>query len=491
MIDMEVIALTTNDRPSDEGVPKSQFKNRPAGETLRNLLAGLGIDKSVYSVAPIGEEDVDFEGAAVMLDDVVTRSSRLFVRPRVDGADSSVVFMYAADGDDFVPFGAVDLNEAQAALGETGADCYDCVMTLAKERCDAPMNGKPERPKAAALHLLNSKPSRNDLEFFALSEYSPTLLGPTMFDESLKSSRRYWVRVDAYAKFLEVIEPLRGRRVCHVIFVRRARSAGERAAKPAPPRGASEELPAKPKGKKGSFIYFADEKRAALAKKGMSAREIARPRRHRIEAYCSRAEPPVSPQARSCSDLWSELTPEAKQKYQALADEDEVRYEKEMDLWRAQCAKVAGDSRAAKPPPLSIEIVGNAIEAVMESDPSIRAALFDGILTAKMLLTAVATHLEETDGGARLKREFESDFTEAVMTANAYVAHHLAHKAPPEPDEPAAEPPPAPELLTGAAGLLQILDEFRIKNGGVDDPYYAAMRSALEELEIEERKEGN
>ena len=45
----------------------------------------------------------------------------------------------------------------------------------------------------------------------------------------------------------------------------------------------------------------------------------------------------------------------------------------------------------------------------------------------------------------------------------------------------------APELLTGAAGLLQILDEFKIKNGGVDDPYYAAMRSALEELEIEER----
>ena len=66
-----------------------------------------------------------------------------------------------------------------------------------------------------------------------------------------------------------------------------------------------------------------------------------------------------------------------------------------------------------------------------------------------------------------------------------------AHQAPPEPDEPAAEPPPAPELLTGAAGLLQILDEFRIKNGGVDDPYYAAMRSALEELEIEERKEGS
>jgi len=48
-------------------------------------------------------------------------------------------------------------------------------------------------------------------------------------------------------------------------------------------------------------------------------------------------------------------------------------------------------------------------------------------------------------------------------------------------------PTPAPKPLTGAAALLQTLDEFRIKNGGVDDPYYAAMRSALEELDIEER----
>ena len=62
---------------------------------------------------------------------------------------------------------------------------------------------------------------------------------------------------------------------------------------------------------------------------------------------------------------------------------------------------------------------------------------------------------------------------------------------PPPADEPTATPPPAPELLTGAAGLLQILDEFKAKNGGVDDPYYAAMRGALEELEIEERKEGS
>ena len=109
-----------------------------------------------------------------------------------------------------------------------------------------------------------------------------------------------------------------------------------------------------------------------------------------------------------------------------------------------------------------------------------------------MMRMAVAAHLKEADVGARLEsEEFESYFTEAVTTATARFAHYLAHQAPPEPDEPAAEPPPAPELLTGAAGLLQILDEFRIKNGGVDDPYYAAMRSALEELEIEERGEGS
>ncbi|KAK7230945.1 hypothetical protein SO694_00077019 [Aureococcus anophagefferens] len=58
--------------------------------------------------------------------------------------------------------------------------------------------------------------------------------------------------------------------------------------------------------------------------------------------------------------------------------------------------------------------------------------------------------------------------------------------------EPAAEPPPpAPKPLTGAAALLETLDKFKAQNGGVDDPYYACMRSALEELEIEEREEGS
>mmetsp|Transcript_14711 Transcript_14711/g.48122 ORF Transcript_14711/g.48122 Transcript_14711/m.48122 type:complete len:184 (-) Transcript_14711:25-576(-) len=52
-------------------------------------------------------------------------------------------------------------------------------------------------------------------------------------------------------------------------------------------------------------------------------------------------------------------------------------------------------------------------------------------------------------------------------------------------------PTPAPKPLTGAAALLETLDKFKAKNGGVDDPYYAAMRSALEELEIEEREEGS
>ena len=57
-------------------------------------------------------------------------------------------------------------------------------------------------------------------------------------------------------------------------------------------------------------------------------------------------------------------------------------------------------------------------------------------------------------------------------------------------DEPVAEPPPPPpKPLTGAAALLETLDKFKAQNGGVDDPYYAAMRSALEELEIEEREE--
>ena len=128
---------------------------------------------------------------------------------------------------------------------------------------------------------------------------------------------------------------------------------------------------------------------------------------------------------------------------------------------------------------------------MIRSDASLFEAAEDGTLTAKMVRMAVAAHLKETDGGARLKSKYESYFTIAVTSLNDTLPRHLAKQAsPPEPDEPAAEPPAAPELLTGAAGLLQILDEFRIKNGGVDDPYYAAMRSALEELEIEERGEG-
>ena len=50
-----------------------------------------------------------------------------------------------------------------------------------------------------------------------------------------------------------------------------------------------------------------------------------------------------------------------------------------------------------------------------------------------------------------------------------------------------AEAARPPKPLTGAAALLETLDKFKAQNGGVDDPYYAAMRSALEELDIEER----
>ena len=103
MINIEAIFLKTRERPSDEGVTKNQF-DWPAGETVRSLLGGVvNVDRFVYSLAPIGEFDVDFEGTAVTLDDVVTRSSRLFVRPRVDGADSAVVFLYAADGNPGTP----------------------------------------------------------------------------------------------------------------------------------------------------------------------------------------------------------------------------------------------------------------------------------------------------------------------------------------------------------------------------------------------------
>ena len=87
-----------------------------------------------------------------------------------------------------------------------------------------------------------------------------------------------------------------------MIFLQRMRSAAEPAAKPAPPRGASEELPAvKPKGIRAPFIIFCDKQRPALEKKGMSLREIGAPTASKDRIFFSRAKPPFSPQAENAA----------------------------------------------------------------------------------------------------------------------------------------------------------------------------------------------
>lgn len=77
-----------------------------------------------------------------------------------------------------------------------------------------------------------------------------------------------------------------------------------------------------------------------------------------------------------------------------------------------------------------------------------------------------------------------AEYSRAIAEAKVRVEAEVKARAATE----AARPP---KPLTGAAALLETLDKFKAKNGGVDDPYYAAMRSALEELEIEEREEGS
>ena len=375
MIKVEVL-WEALDRPSDNGILNTRVFNKEAGKTVEyyaTRIYGFGVPRIVASL-----EHFDNPGwSPLALDDELHYSSRLVLRARVPEADTRLIFMYAEAGIPFSGVGGLAFGHKSAgALLEL--DPYDCAMVLAKKFLSKDSRGDKgvESMQEAARRLLKSKPLFKDLKGFAASAYSTKLPSDKNLLREFYESGKSRIIINTSAKVSEIIEPLRGRRRCHMIFLQRVRSA---------------------------------------------------------------AEP-------------------------------------------------AGDSRAAKPPPLSKKIVTSAIKAVIRSDASLFEAAEDGTLTAKMVRMAVAAHLKETDGGARLKSKYESYFTIAVTSLNDTLPRHLAKQAsPPEPDEPAATPAPPPELLTGAAGLLQILDEFKIKNGGVDDPYYSAMRGALEELEIEER----
>jgi len=375
MIKVEVV-WEALDGP-DTGDLSSRIFNTEAGETVEYYATRIYFGHAVPRIVASLEHFDNPGRSPLALDDELHYSSRLVLRARIPEADTRLIFMYAEAGIPFSGVGGLSFGHKSAgALLEL--DPYDCAMVLAKKFLSKDSRGdkRVESMQEAARRLLKSKPLFKDLKGYAASAYSTTLPSDKNLLREFYESGKSRIIIDASAKVSEIIEPLRGRRRCHMIFLQRVRSA---------------------------------------------------------------AEP-------------------------------------------------AGDSRAAKPPPLSNEIVTSAIKAVVKSDVSLFEAAEDGILTAKIVRMAVAAHLKETDGGARLKSKYESYFTLAVTSVNDAVARHLAKQASPPPaDEPAATPAPAPELLTGAAGLLQILDEFKIKNGGVDDPYYASMRGALEELEIEER----
>ena len=375
MIKVEVL-WEDLDRPNT-GVLSSRIFNTEAGETVEYFATRIYGSRVPRIVASM--EHFDNPGRSPLaLDDELHYSSRLVLRARIPEADTHLIILYAEPGFPWKGVGGLSFGDKEAgALLEL--DLYDCAMVLAKKFLSKKSTGNEgvESMQEAARRLLKSKPLFKDLKGSAASAYSTKLPTDKILLREFYENGKSRIIIDASAKVSEIIEPLRGRRRCHIIFLQRLRSA---------------------------------------------------------------AEP-------------------------------------------------AGDSRAAKPPPLSNEIVTSAIKAVMESDASLFEAAEDGTLTANMVRMAVAAHLKETDGGARLKSKYESYFTFAVTSVNDTMRHLAKQASPPPADEPAATPAPPPELLTGAAGLLQILDEFKIKNGGVDDAYYAAMRSALEELEIEEREE--
>ena len=292
MIKVEVL-WEALDRP-DTGVLSSRIFNTEAGETVEyyaTRIYGFKVPRIVAWEEYDGERFMP-----LALDDVVTYSSRLILRARIPEEDTHLMFMYREHGTAYVPVGGMSFADNMALLE---LDPYDCAMVLAKRILERSKDSRGNEVQEAARRLLKSKPPFEDLKASAAAAYSTKQ--PT--DEDLLyefyQNRNSRIQVDPSAKVSESIKLLRGRRRCHMILLQRARSADDPSAKPAPPRGASEELPAvKPKGRRSSFIIFCDEMRPALEKTGMSPREIGAPTASKDQSRLfSRAKPLFSPQA--------------------------------------------------------------------------------------------------------------------------------------------------------------------------------------------------
>ena len=306
MIEVEVVWEALG-RP-DTGVLSSRIFNTEAGETVEYYATRI-YGFRVPRIVAWEWDDIDGEGVygtPLALDDVVTYSSRLILRARIPEADTYLMFMYAEHGSPYVPMGGMSFADKKA-VATIEVDSYDCAMLVAKHILSEGTEGREdlESMQEAARRLLNSKPPLEDLKASAASAYSTKLPNDDLSGllRETHQTRASRILIDASAKVSEIIESLRGRRRCHIIFLQRLRSAAEPATKPAPPRGASEELPAanpavKPKGRRSSFIIFCDEMRPALEKTGMSRREIGAPTASKDQSrFFSRAKPLFSPQA--------------------------------------------------------------------------------------------------------------------------------------------------------------------------------------------------
>jgi len=284
----------------DTGDLSSRIFNTEAGETVEYYATRI-YGFRVPRIVAWEEYDGEPQGfVPLALDDVVTYSSRLILRARIPEEDTHLMFMYREHGTAYVPVGGMSFADNMALLE---LDPYDCAMVLAKRILERSKDSRDNEVQEAARRLLKSKPPFEDLKASAAAAYSTKQ--PT--DEDLLyefyQNRNSRIPVDPSAKVSESIKLLRGRRRCHMILLQRARSADDPSAKPAPPRGASEELPAvKPKGRRSSFIIFCDKQRPALEKKGMSPREIGAPTASKDRSlFFSRAKPPFSPQAENAA----------------------------------------------------------------------------------------------------------------------------------------------------------------------------------------------